>query len=389
MLRVLYSFPLRIGAQRVCYTAWNQVDGLLKAGANVSLFCGSVAKNFEQPLKIKTTLSKGNLRIPIRLLGRFQALQIHDRLTANWLEKNHHLVDLVHCWPSASLRTIQVAKKFNIPSFLERPNTHTRYALEQSQRESEIVSVPLPKNHDHAFDSRLIRHEEEEYSECDYLLCPSSFVAKTFQDFSFPQEKLLRHQYGFESSRFTPNSTSNNAGGLTAVYAGVCEPRKGLHYALKAWLQSDIHKTGRFQICGEFVPGYASKLEKMLDHPSIEVLGHRSDLPEILKSADIFILPSIEEGSALVTYEARGSGCVLVVSDASGAKCEHKLDALVHPKRSVEILTQHLNLLSGSREFLSRLRHNSLETRDTLTWEAAGKTLYQIFQNKVSSKTNN
>ena len=33
----------------------------------------------------------------------------------------------------------------------------------------------------------------------------------------------------------------------------------------------------------------------------------------------VLVLPSIEEDSALVTYVARASGCVLLVSDAAGA----------------------------------------------------------------------
>ena len=59
----------------------------------------------------------------------------------------------------------------------------------------------------------------------------------------------------------------------------------------------------------------------MLAHPSVRVLGQRNDVPELMRQSDIFVLPSIEEGSALVTSEARGSGCVLLVSDAAGAVC--------------------------------------------------------------------
>ena len=44
----------------------------------------------------------------------------------------------------------------------------------------------------------------------------------------------------------------------------------------------------------------------MLAHPSVQVLGHRTDVPELMRNSDILVLPSIEEGSALVTSEARG-----------------------------------------------------------------------------------
>ena len=37
-IRVLYSFPHKLGADRICYTAWQQVNGLAAAGADVLVF---------------------------------------------------------------------------------------------------------------------------------------------------------------------------------------------------------------------------------------------------------------------------------------------------------------------------------------------------------------
>lgn len=31
-IRVLYSFPHKLGADRICYTAWQQINGLAGAG---------------------------------------------------------------------------------------------------------------------------------------------------------------------------------------------------------------------------------------------------------------------------------------------------------------------------------------------------------------------
>ena len=93
-----------------------------------------------------------------------------------------------------------------------------------------------------------------------------------------------------------------------------------------------LAKDGTFLIAGEFLPDYAEKLAPMLAHPSVQVLGHRNDVPELMRKSDILVLPSIEEGSALVTSEARGSGCVLLVSEAAGAICKHMENALVHQR---------------------------------------------------------
>src|SRR5208282_2595276 len=118
------------------------------------------------------------------------------------------------------------------------------------------------------------------------------------------------------------------------------------------------HRDGTFLIAGTFIPGYADLLSSMLSHPSVKVLGERNDVPELMRKSDILVLPSIEEGSALVTSEARGSGCVLVVSEAAGAICRHMENALVHGVADVAALTQHFTVLHSNRALLENLRFN-------------------------------
>jgi hypothetical protein len=43
-VRVLYSFPNKLGAARICYTAWQQVNGLAAAGADVTVFTGGLLR---------------------------------------------------------------------------------------------------------------------------------------------------------------------------------------------------------------------------------------------------------------------------------------------------------------------------------------------------------
>ena len=121
----------------------------------------------------------------------------------------------------------------------------------------------------------------------------------------------------------------------------------------------------------------------MIDHPTVRVLGHRNDIPELMRQADVLVLPTLEEGSALVTAEARGSGCVLVVSDAAGANCEHLKNALVHRAGDVETLTQHLTMLHEDRALLTRLRAASLSSVCEITWTAAGVRLLEVYQDVI------
>jgi glycosyltransferase involved in cell wall biosynthesis len=385
-IRVLYSYPLKLGATRICYTAWQQVNGVATAGADVLVCPGVLHRPVAPGVQVRPTLSRGKIRIPYKAFGKLRAFALHDYIVSRRLETLAEQIDIVHTWPLSAIRTLKTAARLGIPTVLERPNAHTRFAYETVRDECQRMEIVLPPGHEYEFNEGILRTEEEEYSLAYRLLCPSDFVVRTFVDQGFPREKLARHQYGFDAKGCYPSSDPRNPKrGLTMLFAGVAAVRKGVHFALEAWLKSPAHQNGQFLIAGEFLPAYRDKLSSMLSHPSVQVLGHRNDLPDLMRKSDLFVLSSIEEGSALVTLEARGSGCVLLVSDAAGAECTHLETGLVHPARDVETLTRHITMLHEDRALLERLRAQSLKSVPEITWSAAGVKLLNVYREAVAS----
>jgi glycosyltransferase involved in cell wall biosynthesis len=148
-------------------------------------------------------------------------------------------------------------------------------------------------------------------------------------------------------------------------------------------LRSSASNDGAFQIAGDFIPGYAEVLSRQLVHPRVKVLGHRNDMADLMRGSDVLVLPSIEEGSALVTYEARGSGCVLLVSDAAGAVCNSGEDGLVHAVGDVAALARHMSLLHENHPLMEKLRTASLRGAPEITWKAAGARLLEVYQRTI------
>jgi glycosyltransferase involved in cell wall biosynthesis len=386
-VRVLYSFPHKIGTDRISTTAWFQVEGVHKAGAEVLLYTGVLSKPFPPGVIVRETLRRWGVRIPYKAIGRLHALALHDWIVSRRLEALAGQIDIVHTWPLAAVYTLRAAKRLGICSVLERPNAHTRFAYDVVNRECERIGVPLPRGHEHKQNDTVLRKEEREYDLADKLLCPSDFVARTFVEQGFDRSRLLITQYGCDESKFFP---AEGAGGkdrpFTMIYVGGAAPRKGLHFALDAWLKSPAKEDGLFLICGAFVPGYAEKLGSMLSHPSVKVLGHRNDVADLMRESDVFVLPTIEEGSALVTYEARASGLVLLVSDSAGALATHMENALIHKAGDVAALTGHIRMLYEDRGLLSRFRENSLAKRGDLSWTAAGRVLLTAYRDALKDK---
>ena len=352
------------------------------------VFPGAVHRQLPPGVSSRPTLARGRWRIPYRALGRLRAMKLHDRLVARRLPTVAEEIDVVHVWPQGALETLRTARRLGIPTVLERPNAHTRFAYEVVQRECERLGVMLPPDHEHAYNAAVLQREEAEFALADRLLCPSAFVAQTFLDEGFPSEKLARHVYGYDERVFRPpHVPRTRSGGLTVLFVGVCAVRKGVHFALEAWLASDASRTGTFLIAGEFLPAYEDRLAEMLNHPSVHVLGHRDDVPDLMRKSDAFVLPSLEEGFPLACVEAIGSGCVPLVSDACSEACTDRETGLVHHVGDVDALRAHITALHEDRELLERLHAGCLREAGQFTWERAGQRLLGVYREVVGEAT--
>ncbi len=382
-MRVLYSFPHKLGADRICYTAWQQVRGISASGAKVILFAGALSREVPESVEVHTTLSRGRLRIPYRALGTLRALALHDRMVAHRLPSLAKEIDVIHLWPCAALHTIRAAKRLGIPTVLERPNAHTRFCYEVVAAEHWRIGIGTP-HHDYLGDPAVLAREEAEFVETDFLLCPSQFAADSFLRAGFPAEKILRHQYGYDETLYFPASELRDpARPFTALFVGVDAVRKGLHFALEAWLASAACQDGKFLIAGEVFDEFKQRFAASLAHPSVVQLGHRKDVAQLMRQADVLLMPSIEEGFGLVCAEAIGAGCVPLASTACTELCRHMENALVHEAGDVAALRRQLVAIHEDPSLLARLRAGALHSRSQWTWTAAGDALAHAYRHAV------
>lgn len=379
-IRVLQSFPHKIGAGRICGVAWHQAVGVSGAGGDVLAMPAAVHRELPPPIRVAPTLARGNWRVPVKPFGRLRVLKWHDRLVARALPGLADRIDLVHAWPLGALETLRVAGRLGIPTALERPNAHTRFAYEVVRAECDRLGVELPPDHEHAYNEDILAREEAEYALADALLCPSDFVVQTFVDQGVDRGKLVRHTYGYDDRRFFPTAgRDRDRTEFTVLFVGVCAVRKGLHFALEAWLRSPASADGSFVIAGDFLPAYEERLAPLLAHPSVHVLGHSDDVPELMRRSDAFILPSIEEGFGLVCVEALASGAVPLVSNACTEVCVDGRNALVHRVGDVAALTDQITALATDRDLLRELRAGCLASAPDHTWAVAGRRLLDAY----------
>jgi glycosyltransferase involved in cell wall biosynthesis len=337
--------------------------------------CASVERPLPAGIRVVETLRVLGMKVPFRALGLMRAVRLHDARAAALLRRHAGEFDLVHCWPLGAERTLASARELGVRGVLERPNAHTRFAFAAVEEVYRQLGLPLDRTSPHYPRPDRLEREQREYELADALLCPSDFVARSFMAEGVPEARLLRHRYGYDPARFSAEGRSREGRPFSVGFFGRGEPRKGLHVALRAWLASGAADTGRFVVAGAIDHGYEALLAQELAHPSVHRHGHVSEPAALMRECDVLVLPSVEEGSALVTYEARACGCVLAISDRTGAPAEDGVDALIHRAGDVAALTGHLRELAGDRSLLARLRAASLERARHLTWADAAEAL--------------
>lgn len=383
--RVLYSFPHALGRAGIAETALQQVRGLSRAGVPIILFCTS-ALNVELPegVELHQTLVLAGHRIPHRAIGVQRAYDYHDRRVAAWLARNPGAVQLVHAWPRGCLQTLRTASGLGLAALRESPNAHTTSTVRASAEAAADAGVPLPRNHSHAAGAGVLAQEEREYRAATAVLVPSDYARREFVEEGFPPERLLQHRYGCDLDRFPPRAPQRTPGPFRAVFLGRGDPTKGLHVALEAWRRAGI-PDAELLIAGRLQPDYETALLPALAAPGVKLLGFVDDAPGLLGSADVLMLPSWTEGSALVVLEAQASGCVPLVSDATGALGTAGEDFLEHHVGDAGTLARQLRELAFDPERLAALSALLTSRRAERGWDAATTVLLGCYRAALAS----
>lgn len=242
---------------------------------------------------------------------------IVHRLFADQASRHLEGSELIHGWSSFSEPSINWALRNNVPFILERSSAHiltqSRLLHEAHDRLGMLWVPTHPK---------VEQMEVREYELCDRIAVPSQFVERSFLERGFPANKLFRNQFGVDAEDFCPSETPPPAPTeipLRVVYAGALSVQKGVHELLRGFSLAGI-ESAELVLLG----GRTKELARILDvQPDcVKELGHRpqSDLVGYYQRSHCFVMPSIQEGMAMVQLQALACGLPLICTTNSGGE---------------------------------------------------------------------
>ncbi len=204
---------------------------------------------------------------------------------------------------------------------------------------------------------RAAEREQAEWACANLILCGSEFVRESLIQLGVQPERCVSVPYGVDASFSQADRPSRN-GPLRALTVGGVGLRKGSPYVLEAARR--LKGRVEFRLVGPIgVPERAASELRQ----AVQLVGPRprSEIREHLQWADVFVLPSICEGSAGAIYEALSSGLPVVTTPNAGSIVRDGVDGFVVPIRDVDTLVARLVDLADSRELRSYMGANAAQ----------------------------
>jgi glycosyltransferase involved in cell wall biosynthesis len=200
----------------------------------------------------------------------------------------------------------------------------------------------------------------------DRILVPSEHIADELVRHGTPRERVTVIPYAADTRRFVPDPARRQGPSCTFLFAGGITQRKGIKYVLEAWRR--VRRPGwRLQLLGA-LPAAPDPLVPYLDE--VELLGRvpHAEVPARMAAADVFVFPSLFEGSAVVTYEALACGLPCIVTAEAGSVVRDGREGRVVPARDVEALAAAMEELGGDPGLRAHLAAAARSRAEAFDW---------------------
>ncbi len=211
-----------------------------------------------------------------------------------------------------------------------------------------------------------------------------------------PNSRLAVIPNGVDTNKFSPAPSGIKAelqAEMLFVYQGRIAPEKNVEVLLRAWRRAKMPQGCKLVIVGDGPLAQGLKAFYGND-PSIIWMGFIGDEArriEILRGADVFVLPSLVEGLSLSLLEAMSCGVACLATDvgADGEVLAEGAGIVLDPRRLLSQLTILLPILVEQPEWVQILKQKARQRvleRYTLDSNVSHlENLYhQVLQNRRS-----
>jgi glycosyltransferase involved in cell wall biosynthesis len=224
---------------------------------------------------------------------------------------------------------------------------------------------------------------------CDRVLALSHSLAHATQQLGISTGKIEVVPNGVDVRRFTPVAVLRQP---CVLFVGSLIERKGVNFLLQAWAQV----AADFPAHQLLIIGEGSQKDILVDlaralgiAQRVRFLGPQSPLQvsEWMRQAQLFVLPSLEEGQGVVLVEALASGTPCIGSNVGGIPDVITPDVgILVPPCDVGALANAVRQILNNQEHWEQLSAQARQRAvEHYSWDVIGKRLMNIYRSVISS----
>ncbi|MEP0805757.1 MAG: glycosyltransferase family 4 protein [Chloroflexota bacterium] len=226
-----------------------------------------------------------------------------------------------------------------------------------------------------------------EYEVADFLIVPSPFVAESMTCSGIPPQKIILLPYGVTLRHFSPERPDRERAErhFRILFVGQIIPRKGIHHLVQAFTRLRLPQS-ELIVVGQGNAEYLTLLKGLVSPDvSVRFTGQLTqvELWAYYQSADVFVLPTLSEGSALVVYEAMAAGLPVITTPNAGAVVRDGVDGLLFPICDVDALQDKIQYLYQNPDARIAMGNSAWERVQEFTWERYRERLVQAYARHI------
>jgi glycosyltransferase involved in cell wall biosynthesis len=243
---------------------------------------------------------------------------------------------------------------------------------------------PLPR---HFFPPEYVDRCLAEYVGADAIAVGSSFSRETFVRQGLPAAKVHVCPYGVDLSLFRPAAKRDDR--FRVLFAGTQSLRKGIGYLFDAL--RPLVKKGAVELwlAGHVQPESRALLDRNADIFVHQGVLARAELSWYYSQASVLVLPSIEEGLALVQAQAMACGVPVIATRNTGAEdlFTDGVEGLIVPARSPGAIRDAIQWMLDNPDERERMAAAGLERVTQLGgWDAYGRRCLEVYRAVLGEK---
>ncbi len=322
------------------------------------------------PLPGRSLIPRGLNFLRIKLWPRLPAREIEqglfDRLCLWQSRRLRETPGLVHLWDHLPL-TAAYWKARGVPVVIDLHMAHPR-CYRPLVEDGRIDAASVDSLEDPAAD-RCIEL-------ADLLVCPSDFVRGSLPEAARARAVVI--PFGADPVPEAP-PRPERPGPVRVLFAGNINRRKGVPFLLEAWRTLALPpEQAELILCGRVFAEAADWVRQA--PPGVRFAGFQAEMAPWFAEADVFVLPSLMEGSAKAVYEAMAHGLPPVVTPHTGSVVEDGRDGLIVPPADARALATALARLISEPALRRTLGIRARETVRDYTWERYARDVAALYR---------